>query len=86
MAVLLLSNVAFLCLHILLEGVINKFTVMTVPNKERSFRLEGVRNCRHKSTSWASILYYIIIISICCADVSSSNRFVHLHVLISSLD
>ena len=60
-AVLLLSNVAFLCLHILLEGVINKFTITRVPNKERAFRLEGVRNCMHKCTSWASILYIIII-------------------------
>ena len=41
-AALLLINIAFLCLHILLEGVINKFTLTTVLNKERAFRIEGV--------------------------------------------
>ena len=41
---LLLINVAVLCLHVLLEGVINKFNLTTVPNKERSFRIEGVRH------------------------------------------
>ena len=41
---LLLSNIIILCLHVLLEGVVNKFAVTTVPNKERPVRIEGVRN------------------------------------------
>ena len=44
--VLILIDVAFMCLHIILEGVIANFNVMKARNEENPFTVEGVRGLK----------------------------------------
>ena len=42
-AIIVIVDIAFLVLHILLEGIIAKFDVAKTPNKENPSIIEGVR-------------------------------------------
>ena len=42
--ILVLVNAAIMCVHILLEGLVAHFSIMTSLNKEMPFRVQGVSN------------------------------------------
>ena len=42
--IIVLGDIAFMLLHILLEGIIIRFAVVKTPNKERPSIIEGVRH------------------------------------------
>lgn len=61
---LFLCNMILLCLHVLLEGIVTKFNVATIPSKERPFSIEGV-----SPYTLAIDLDMVFISSTCCVIV-----------------